>query len=152
MKANIFHYTGIREFEMILKDEYLRSFYHRLAQIKAEKMKVSFNEALEMLGKDVCPNDREWERKSNIYFARDLEKSSWVGASAESYKNKKQVIFGLAVPKKILGDKIAVMLPELSLEHLIEVYAQPRAIDRVKLLLKKEHDGKYGSIPVYSRK
>lgn len=137
---------------MILKDECLRSFYHRLAQVKAKKLGISFDEALETFKQYSPYESGEWERKNNVYFARDKKKNFWEGRTGVAYKQGIQVILGFGVPEEMTGNYLVVMMPELSLDYLVEAHAQPKAIDRVRLLLKKEHDGKYKHIPVYSRK
>ena len=150
--ANLYHYTGIEQFTKIVAEEGLYSKVRLWAKDNSRKTNAPYEEALkkaeERTAKWVELNPHEHMRESNVFLSRNLNHASREGVSAGAYYRKQMVVLGFDVPEHIIpaDAENTVAIPELSLEHLVEVYAQKPVMKDARKLLNESHDGKYRHI------
>jgi hypothetical protein len=154
--SKLYHYTGIKQFSLILGDEQVMSSNARLARDIAKQRGIAFKEAWLYLQKGLS---REIEsdsqlgeiiRNNFVYFSRDFNHPAYDGVSADAHKRGEMVILGFNADKHFFERLKPIPLArELSLEHLIEVHSQPPVLSQVRHLLETMHGGKYRRIPIY---
>jgi len=152
MKA--YHYTGMKGFSCILRDEVILSRYARLAKEIVERRGGTFEDQFRKV-QDIFSNDDPKEKRNDrsVYLSHRPDRTSLEGAVTKAMKNQELVVLEFDFPANMNLETpncgYVRVSPELSLEYLTEVYAQRHVLDKVQGKLKLAHNGKYADIPVY---
>lgn len=134
-----YHYTGFEEFRQIVADGEVKSHYERLKDITPIERREDVVRAITSIS-EASENDEqskiEFERDSNVLLTnRDVPLT----------EVKSDVAIGFELEGDVMGGK-RLMLPRVSLEHMIDV----SAIDRVYLGVRKVlRDSPYRETSVY---
>lgn len=134
-----YHFTGPSELQSILLEGALLSWYEKLREkmLKGGFSKDKVDAVFELYQKLL--NSREYERKSYVYLTPDKENPR------EASRKDIRLEFELDTqPNK--GS--ILILPKVSLDHLVKIDSIPMYVSRIKKALKKEHGGKYIDVPV----
>jgi hypothetical protein len=136
------HFTGIIEFYQIIKDEALLSNYEIMKKCFHSKLESKNAEKVyeQYIGIErKVHNEREFMRKSNVFLT--MNKDVKTG-------HREDVILGFELDKQP-NHGAYLILPEVSLEHLVEVNViEACHIKTVRKILADAHGGKYKNIPV----
>lgn len=146
-----YHFTGIKEFEAVLRDEALISLFEKSRE-EARKIPVPAKIALE-LGPNAFLDDLnagheklrreqpdEYNRMNFIYLVSDN--------SIPRGERGNDLVLGFELPEKPNQGPFLI-LPKISLEHLVDIGIVPTMTLRVKNLLFTAHHGKYCRVQTY---
>lgn len=129
-----YHSTGLNGFKSILKDEFLLSYYQQKLRSYNEEFKTEF-----MKKRKDTRDKREFDRCNNVFLSESKTRS---GGTYDD------VTLGFKLNKKPNYGGLLI-LPEVSLENLVEIGIKKEKISKAKEILQTIHNGKYSKISIY---